>query len=130
MTLILQPTLDTEIATLKQAIKAEEVHTTRAEYIATVQPMKDELINLKAQNEIIKAENKAAQDAYIPIPTAEELESKRNADIATEIALTYSLADEIAILRQLAQGTLELTDVKCTEWIGVVSDAKSKYPEE
>lgn len=55
-------TNDVEIATLKQQIKAEEVHTTRAEYVKKVQPMKDNYRALVAQNKQIEIDNKVAVD--------------------------------------------------------------------
>ena len=59
---VLLPTKDAELSTLKQQIKAEEVHTTRAEYVKKVQPMKDNYIALIAQNKQIRIDNKAAID--------------------------------------------------------------------
>lgn len=59
---VLIPTKDVEISTLKQHIKAEEVHTTRAEYVKKVQPMKDNYRVLVAQNKQIEINNKAAID--------------------------------------------------------------------
>lgn len=59
----LTPTKDVEISTLKQQIKAEEVHTTRIEYVKKVQPMKDNYRVLIAQNKQIEVDNKAAIDA-------------------------------------------------------------------
>lgn len=59
---ILSPTKDAEISTLKQQIKAEEVHTTRTEYVKKVQPMKDNYRGLIAQNEQIEIGNKEAID--------------------------------------------------------------------
>jgi hypothetical protein len=57
------PTKDVEISTLKQQIKAEEVHTTRVEYVKKVQPMKDNYRALIVQNKQIKIDNKAEIDA-------------------------------------------------------------------
>jgi hypothetical protein len=57
---ILTPTKDAEISTLKQQIKAEEIHTTRAEYVKKVQPMKDDYRALIAQNKQIEINNKIA----------------------------------------------------------------------
>lgn len=59
----LVPTKDAEISILKQQIKAEEVHTTRTEYVKKVQPMKDNYRALIAQNKQIEVDNKAAIDA-------------------------------------------------------------------
>lgn len=56
----LTPTKDAEISTLKQQIKAEEIHTTRAEYVKKVQPMKDNYRALVAQNKQIEIDNKIA----------------------------------------------------------------------
>lgn len=53
-------TKDAEILTLKQQIKAEEIHTTRTEYVKKVQPMKDNYRALIAQNKQIEIDNKAA----------------------------------------------------------------------
>ena len=53
---------DTEISTLLQQIKAEEIHTKRSDYITKVQPMKDNLKELIAQNEQIEVDNKATLD--------------------------------------------------------------------
>jgi Fe2+ transport system protein B len=57
---VLIPTKDVEITTLKHQIVDEEKHTTRIEYIKKVQPMKDSLKELIAQNEIMKSDNKDA----------------------------------------------------------------------
>lgn len=96
----LQPTLDTEIETLEQAIDAEIKHTLRSEYIAIVQPLKDELEDKIEQNKIIKSEN-AAFIAALP-PTTEELEKERKAKIASEIALQYpELSDEVQEIRMV-----------------------------
>lgn len=59
---VLVSTKDVEISTLKQQIKAEEVHTTRTEYVKKVQPMKDNYRALIAQNKQIEIDNKAAID--------------------------------------------------------------------
>lgn len=58
----LTPTKDVDISTLKQQIEAEEVHTTRAEYVKKVQPMKDNYRALIVQNQQIEIDNKAAID--------------------------------------------------------------------
>ena len=57
------PTKDAEISTLKQQIKAEEVHITRAEYVKKVQPIKDNYRTLITQNKQIEIDNNAAIDA-------------------------------------------------------------------
>lgn len=56
-------TKNAEISTLKQQIKAEEIHTTRTDYITKVQPMKDNYRALIAENKQIEIDNKAAIDA-------------------------------------------------------------------
>ena len=56
-------TKDTEISTLKQQIKDEEVHTTRTEYVKKVQPMKNNYGALIAQNKQIEMDNKTTIDA-------------------------------------------------------------------
>jgi hypothetical protein len=62
-----QPTLiltkNAEISTLKQQIKAEEVHNTRTEYVKKVQPMKNNYHKLIAQNKQIEIYNKTSIDA-------------------------------------------------------------------
>ena len=55
-------TMDAEISTLKQQIKAEEVHTTRVEYVKKVQPMKDDYRALVAENKQIEIDNKTTID--------------------------------------------------------------------
>lgn len=57
------PTKNTEISTLEQQIKAEEVHNTRIEYVKKVQPMKDNYRALIAQNKQIEIDNNAAINA-------------------------------------------------------------------
>lgn len=56
-------TKDAEISTLKQQIKAEEVHITRIKYIQKVQPMKNNYRVLIAQNKQIEIDNKEAINA-------------------------------------------------------------------
>lgn len=60
---VLTPTNDAEISTLKQQIKAEEIHTTRVEYVKKVQPMKDNYRALIAQNKQIEIDNRSTIDA-------------------------------------------------------------------
>lgn len=55
-------TKDAEISILKQQIKAEEVHTTRTDYVKKVQPMKDNYRALIAQNKQIEIDNKTSID--------------------------------------------------------------------
>lgn len=122
----IQPTLDTEIETLQQAIILKREHTTRAEYVVEVQPMKDELVELIEQNEIIKAENAAIIAAEPPTP--EEAEKERKSNIAKEIRLKYTVSDEISMNRKLNTGESKLTDVDIMEWLADVANAKAKYP--
>lgn len=59
---ILIPVKNAEISTLKQQIKAEEVHTIRTEYVKKVQPMKNDYRTLTTQNKQIEIDNKTAID--------------------------------------------------------------------
>ena len=98
----IQPTLDTEIETLKQAITAEREHTSRAEYIDIVQPLKDELADKIEQNKIIIAANKVITDT----PTAEELAAKtaeeRRQNINDDIRIIYpNISDEVKTIRMV-----------------------------
>lgn len=76
-------------------------------------------------------EEKAVVDYIEPIipPTEEELGRQRKDNIISEISLTYSISDEIELLRELEQGVLTITDKKITDWFDVVEAAKEKYPE-
>jgi len=95
------------------------------------------LINNKFKGDTKGASDYAEYQAYRDVvkdiiiepstPTAEEVDEKRKIDIAAEIALVYSVADELSIHRRLLQGTLKLTDAECVEWIGVIDAAKLKY---
>ena len=120
----IQPTLDTEIETLKQSITAEREHTSRAEYISIVQPLKNLLATKIEQNEVIKDANKAFIGA-IP-PTPEEVEKKYNLNVANEIALKYTLADEVALLWKLQTGELTIDSPEIAEQKQTVADAKLK----
>ena len=120
----IQPILDTEIETLKQSITAEREHTSRAEYISIVQPLKNLLATKIEQNEVIKDANKAFIGA-IP-PTPEEVEKKYNLDVANEIALKYTLADEVALLWKLQTGELTIDSPEIAEQQQTVADAKLK----
>ena len=140
MALVLTPTLEAEIVakraeiTTKEAeIAAQEVHTTRVTYIAAVQPLQNQrqtlhgqLQALIEQNKIIKAENVALIAAEPP--TTEEIDKKWKFDIASEIALKYSLADEISMTRKLITGESQLTDEDIITWLEDVNNAKAKYP--
>lgn len=120
----IQPTRYTEIETLTQAIALKREHITRAHYIAEVQPMKDELVSLIAENESIKASN-AAFIAAIPL-TPEEVGKKYKSDVASEIGLKYTFADEISMNRKLNTGESKLTDADIMEWLADVANAKAK----
>ena len=123
----MKPTLDAEIEAKKLGIESNINHTSREEYIATVQPLKDELASLIEQNDIIKAENQAELDAMPP--TTEEIEEKRELDIKIEIEKTYSLTDEIRIVREaLVELLPDAVDVQA--WNDVVVAAKEKYLKE
>lgn len=76
---VLIPTKDAEISTLKQQIKAEEVHTTRAEYVKKVQPMKDNYRALVSENKQIEIDNKTAID------TARSTDSSARQEILDQI---------------------------------------------
>lgn len=67
---ILTPTLETEIAAKRAEIVAEEFQTSRTQRVLIVQPLKDELQSLIAQNESIIAANKILVSEYTP-PLAE-----------------------------------------------------------
>lgn len=78
-------------------------------------------------------EEKAVIDYIEPGPepeplTIEELEKERDKNIADEIALKYSSADEIAFLRKLITGESELIDVDIMKWLEVIAIAKANYP--
>ncbi len=64
----LAPTKEAEIAAIVAEIKANEHHIRRTDYIAAVQPLKDQLRDLIAKNDDIIASNnvltKTAQDDY------------------------------------------------------------------
>ena len=122
----IQPTLDTEIETLRQAIDAESEHITREQYIYDVQPMKVALAQLIEDNEIIKAAN-AALIAAEP-PTAEEVEKTRKRDIANGIAEKYTLADENSMMRKLHTGESLLGDTDIQDWLNWVATKKSEHP--
>lgn len=124
----LQPTLNTEIETLKEAITAEREHTSRQEYIATVQPMKDELVSLIEQNEAIKAANKIIEDT----PTAEELvqqtKDERRQNIKTEIKIEYSdISDEVQVIRMILAEEFP-ANTRAQTYNGKIEAILSKYP--
>jgi hypothetical protein len=78
-------------------------------------------------------EEKAAVDYVEPAPelTAEELIAKaaevRKQNIKNEIELTYSLTDEIGIIRT-ALAELLPDNHEVQAWDAVISAAKAKYP--
>ena len=97
MTLVLTPTLETEIAAKRAEIDAQEVHTTRASYIAVVQPLQDELQTLIEQNEAIIAAN-----AAIP-PTFEEVKATKLESINNQCQ-TYILSKYPLTIQSSAWG--------------------------
>ena len=115
----LTPTLDNEIATLMQTITDEANHTSRADYIAKVQPMKEQLQVLMADNKAIKAANELAI-ANQP-PTAEEVEAKRKEAIAVGIGQKYTTEDQLSMLRRLQTGESSQSDADIIEWIDHVN---------
>ena len=122
----IQPTLDTEIEILTQAIASKRDHISRQEYIAIVQPLKDSLADKIEQNEIIKAENAALIAAELP--TAEELESKRDENIAAEIAIKYPLPAEMALRWKLRVGKLTMESPEIIAYMSWIESSKAKYP--
>jgi len=74
-------------------------------------------------------EEKAVVDyvAPPPEPTPEQIEETRKANIREEIAITYSLTDELQIIRK-ALATLLPNDVAVQAWNDVIVAAKLKYP--
>ena len=124
----IQPTLDTEIETLTQAIASKREHITRAQYIAEVQPMKDELVALIAENEIIKAANKVIEDT----PTAEELAIKaadeRRQNIKNDIRILHpELSDEVQELRMILAEEFPSND-RAQEYNSKIEAILAKYP--
>jgi len=63
-----------------------------------------------------------------PEPTPEQIEETRKANIREEIAITYSLTDELQIIRK-ALAALLPDDVNVQAWNDAVVAAKLKYPE-
>ena len=124
----IQPTLDTEIEILKEAIAAEREHTSRQEYITKVQPMKNELASLIEQNEAIKAANKIIEDT----PTAEELAqqtaNERRQNIKTDIKIEYpDISDEIQIIRMILAEEFP-NNTRAQTYNDKIEAILSKYP--
>lgn len=61
-------------------------------------------------------------------PTVEEIEIKRKLNIANDIAKTYSISEEISILRKLQIGELLVSDIEVQDWINTANISKAKYP--
>ena len=136
MTLVLTPTLETdisakraEIAAKEAEIAAQEVHTTRVAYIAAVQPLKaqrqtllDQLQTLIEQNEAIIAANVILTAEYVP-PLAEykviaqdaikaactvHIENKYSSKIQTSAALhVYPFEFEMTVSQFLVNNIKE-----------------------
>lgn len=124
----IQPTLDTEIEILTQAIAAKREHITRAQYIAEVQPMKDELVALIVENEQIKIANKVITDT----PTAEELiqqtADERRQNIKTDIRTIYpELSDEIQEIRMVLAEEFP-SNARAQEYNSKIEAILVKYP--
>ena len=54
--------------------------------------------------------------------------NKQKEDLATEIALVYTISDEIDILRRIAFGSLKTSAQEAINYVDVVEVAKVKYP--
>lgn len=77
----------------------------------------------------MSSEEKAVVD-YVsppPEPTPEQIESIRKTNISSEIAKTYSITDEIGVIREALVQLLP-DDVDIQAWNDVVVAAKAKYP--
>lgn len=74
-------------------------------------------------------EEKAIVDyvAPPPKPTPEQIEETRKSNIRAEIAKTYSLTDELQIIRTALVRLLP-DDVDVQVWDDIVVAAKAKYP--
>ena len=125
--MILTPTLDIDIQIKEAEISSNKIHSLRAQYISTVQPMKDELRNLILQNETIKYNNKVLIDAE-PL-TVEQLEAIKEKKIASEIGSKYTISEQILMLLSLQTGEALSTDTNIIEWKNTVQTVKDKYPE-
>ena len=78
-------------------------------------------------------EEKAIIDYVAPIPepeppTTDEIEKEYNLNVANEIALKYTLADEMSLLWKLQTGELTIDSPEIVEQRQTVADAKLKYP--
>ena len=78
-------------------------------------------------------EEKAVIDYVAPIPepelpTVEELEKIRNANIAVEIAIKYPLPAELALNWKIHTGELTMESPEIVEFRNTVDLAKAKYP--
>lgn len=79
------------------------------------------------------SEEKAVVDYVAPIPepeplTTDELEKIRNANIADEIAIKYSLPTEMALNWKIHTGELTIESPEIIEFRNTVDLAKAKYP--
>lgn len=81
----------------------------------------DELVEVLKEERIIIDEGKAVKEA-------EKIEKERCKNIADEITLTYTPADEIAFNRKLHTEESKLTDSDIMTWLKIVQAAKAKYP--
>lgn len=77
----------------------------------------------------MNTEEKATVD-YVPPesePTIEELDNIRDQNVRSEIAKTYSMTDELGIIREIL-ASLHPEDANVQAWNNVVLAAKAKYP--
>lgn len=122
----LQQTLDNEIETIEQSIKANVQHVTRKIYIDIVDPLKKQKTILIEQNKTIKASNKIISDT----PTAEEIvlsvSNEKKENIKKEIELDYSQTETLAIsMAGLASILPDNTDIQNLNT--TIINAKNKY---
>lgn len=122
----LTPTLDADIKTIRALIRNEIKHTSRRDYMTTVEPMKVQLKGLIADNKAIIAAN--ALEIANQQPTAEEVETKRNEAIAAGIGQKYTTEDQLSMLLKLQTGESTSSDADIIEWIGHVNLIESEHP--
>ena len=124
---ILTPTLEAEIAAKRAEIAANQHHSSRTSYVASVSPLKQQLQSLVEQNKTIIAANAILTTEYIPILTPEELDKDLNAKIAADVAIDYPLPDQMALNWKVQTGELTMESPEIVAFIARVDEVNAKY---
>ena len=89
----------------------------------------DGIIVMMSESEIntIKDDEAAVKEIEDTATESAKILKEWKANVASEIANVYTMADEMSMVRKLITGESSVTDTDIIEWFAIITAAKLKY---